>query len=503
MPKKARTFGQDLMRGEGPKWAGRQAGSSNPKPGLTWVGGNRQYETLDDTSRKILAAGTNEPTGTSIFDPVLCELVYRWFCPEAGKILDPFAGGSVRGIVAGLLGFDYCGLELSKRQIEANRAQAKDILHTGANGWAGKRGIGRVQWIEGDARRAAALAPGNYDLIFSCPPYGNLEVYSEDPRDLSTMPHEHFVREYQAIIAECAQMLKPDRFACFVVGDYRDQRGFYRNFPADTIEAFANCGLRLYNEAVLITMIGSLPIRVGKQFTAGRKLGKTHQNILIFYRGDPKQIVKNFQPIQIESLDPEPGGIAENQSPGQTVEVKVSAASARLRFNGCEPDYINDICHAHCCESSTSPTGTLITIHPSEESTVIERGGKVTRGLLQPRPGEKKCPFKTAVDLCGLHGTTAKPFGCIASPFTVNKKGTLIVRNRYKLLKCYNDGHKLPAYVAFHSSLILLFGESEAAKIAAHFDGGGGDIIAPMSLENFNKLIENDEIKHSSSEGRS
>lgn len=42
--------------------------------------------------------------GVSIFDPVLCELVYRWFSPPAGRVLDPFAGGSVRGIVAAALG---------------------------------------------------------------------------------------------------------------------------------------------------------------------------------------------------------------------------------------------------------------------------------------------------------------------------------------------------------------------------------------------------------------
>jgi len=40
----------------------------------------------------------------SIFDPVICELVYRWWCPPCGLVLDPFAGGSVRGIVAAKLG---------------------------------------------------------------------------------------------------------------------------------------------------------------------------------------------------------------------------------------------------------------------------------------------------------------------------------------------------------------------------------------------------------------
>jgi len=32
----------------------------------------------------------------------------------------------------------------------------------------------------------------------------------------------------------------------------------------------------------------SLPLRVGKQFSGARKLGKTHQNVLVFVKGDPK-----------------------------------------------------------------------------------------------------------------------------------------------------------------------------------------------------------------------
>jgi len=70
-------------------------------------------------------------SGTSIFDPVLCELAYRWFCPPGGTVLDPFAGGSVRGIVASKLGRRYVGIDLSERQIEANRRQADEICPRG------------------------------------------------------------------------------------------------------------------------------------------------------------------------------------------------------------------------------------------------------------------------------------------------------------------------------------------------------------------------------------
>lgn len=178
------------------------------------------------------------------------------------------------------------------------------------------------------------------------------------------------------------------------------------------------------------------------------------------------------------------------------VSVKVSAAMARQQFNGCDPEYIRTVCRAHCCESSTAPGGTLITIHPSEIPTIQALGGIVYRGELLPRPGERRCPFKTPANLCGLHDTPHKPFGCIASPFTLNRNDTLIVRNRYRLLKCYRDGRRLPAYVAFRASLDLIFGEDESARICLHLDSGGGDMRAVMPARSYSMLRENDASKH-------
>ncbi|KKN60697.1 hypothetical protein LCGC14_0528960 [marine sediment metagenome] len=176
-----------------------------------------------------------------------------------------------------------------------------------------------------------------------------------------------------------------------------------------------------------------------------------------------------------------------------TTSVKVSAASARLKFNGCEPNYIRDVCKAACCRSSVDPSGIIVTIHPSERLQVIAHGAKVKKGHLVSV--NKQCPFQEENHLCGLHNTPDKPFGCIASPFTLNKNGTLIIRNRYKLLVCYNDGPKLPAYVAFRASLDLMFGKKEAARIVRHLNSGGGDIIAYMPTDAYMKLMENDAAK--------
>jgi len=220
------------------------------------------------------AAGSQ--TGTSIFDPVLCELMYHWFAPPRGQIVDPFAGGSVRGILAGLMGYKYHGIDLSAPQVEANRIQLAEIAPEA-----------EVEWVAGDSIEKLSEAP-DADFIMTCPPYGDLEVYSDDPRDLSTMEYHTFIAAYKRIILRCYQKLKNNRLACFVVGDFRDRRtGNYRGFVADTVNAFREVGMELYNDAILVTAVGSLPIRVSNQFEKSRKLGKTHQNILVFAKGNP------------------------------------------------------------------------------------------------------------------------------------------------------------------------------------------------------------------------
>ncbi|RWX72573.1 DNA methyltransferase [Mesorhizobium sp. M2A.F.Ca.ET.039.01.1.1] len=234
-------------------------------------------------------------SGTSIFDPVLCELAYRWYCPPGGVILDPFAGGSVRGVVASKLGRRYVGVELRAEQVEANRAQAGAICADEEF---------PPEWIEGDSREIADHAEGTEaDFVFSCPPYADLEVYSDDPRDISTLDYAEFREVYFEIIRETCSLLKDDRFACFVVGEVRDKRGNYYGFVPDTIEAFRKAGLHFYNEAILVTAAGSLPIRAGKQFEATRKLGKTHQNILIFLKGDAKRAVEAIGAVEFGDLE--------------------------------------------------------------------------------------------------------------------------------------------------------------------------------------------------------
>lgn len=223
------------------------------------------------------------------------EIIYRWFSNKDDVIIDPFAGGSVRGVVASYLDRNYIGIDLRQEQIDANNFNFKEINEQNPIKY-------KPKWICGDSIKIKELTNNiEADLIFSCPPYYNLEVYSELEGDISNLSsYEDFKKQYFAIIKNTCNQLKNNRFACFVVGEIRDKKGFYRNFVGDTIEAFKQGGLNYYNEAILLTNIGSLSLRAPKQFNSSRKLGKGHQNVLIFYKGDCSKIKERYKEIIID-----------------------------------------------------------------------------------------------------------------------------------------------------------------------------------------------------------
>jgi DNA modification methylase len=217
--------------------------------------------------------------GTSVFDPVIVELAVRWFSAPGGTVLDPFAGGSVRGIVTSLLGRNYYGIDLRADQVEANREQSS----TASPDFP-------PIWVAGDSEKVLdGVEPESVDLVFTCPPYFDLEVYSDDPDDLSNMDWESFLNSYYEIIRKSANALKEDRFAVFVIGEVRDKKGFIRGLIPETITAFREAGLNYYNNGITLDPQATAALRANRFFNSGRKLVTVHQHFMVFVKGDPKK----------------------------------------------------------------------------------------------------------------------------------------------------------------------------------------------------------------------
>ncbi len=129
-------------------------------------------------------------------------------------------------------------------------------------------------------------------MLLTCPPYFDLEQYSDDPADISNMTYDDFLAAYETILTKSIAKVKDNGFIAIVVGEVRDDDGIYRNFIGDTVEAVKRAGAAYYNEIVLVTMLGTLPIRIRRQFEASRKVGNTHQKALVFLKskGDEKAL---------------------------------------------------------------------------------------------------------------------------------------------------------------------------------------------------------------------
>ena len=262
-----------------------------------WLDIKNKWKEMFDSSKGRDKALVGENYGTSVFDGAICEVFYKWYTPQGNNIsiLDPFSGGCVRGAVAELLGFKYTGFDIREEQTEQNKIQAKELKIS-------------PTFITDDSENVGKYIKDNtQDLIFSCPPYLDLEVYSDNENDLSNMEYSEFINKYDRIIKNHCQKLKDNRFAIFIVGDVRDKKGKLINFVGDTIEAFEKAGLHYYNQVIYREPVGSAAIRAGRSFNTSRKITKIHQNILIFYKGDVSQIKNHFKAFYSE------GDLTENE----------------------------------------------------------------------------------------------------------------------------------------------------------------------------------------------
>ncbi len=238
---------------------------------------------------------------TSIFDPHLTEVLTLWFTNPGDRIFDPFAGGPPRGAVTTLLKRVYAGIELRSPQVEANQKNFEEIERL----WTEKGGdtdFVRPCWITGDSTKATDLISPDYDcdFVLTCPPYGDLEVYSDDPADLSTMPYPAFLDLYEISLQHAVNFLNENRFFAIVVGEFRDPDGGFRNFVGDTAAILKKLGLVYLNEMILVTPRNTAPLRT-RGFEVSRKVVRLHQNILVFVKGDARaaadRLVKPIAPI--------------------------------------------------------------------------------------------------------------------------------------------------------------------------------------------------------------
>lgn len=265
---------------------------------------NTAYPALNDTTGRVnigakhftALADREDPVSkyvadrqgakVSIFDPVLAEVAYHWWTRPDALIYDPFAGGPARGVVARHLGRRYHGQDIRPEQVKTNQALYPQ--------WADS-------WVCADS---TTTAPPTCDFIFTCPPYGDLEVYSDNPGDISNKAWGEFCDLYREALRRAGASLATDRFASIVVGNYKDNRNL-RDMVTLTIEAMEAAGLTYYADTIQVMPVGVFAILSSGAFPKTRRPMNTHQYLLTFLKGNVKKAVAYAtDPTDLPPIDP-------------------------------------------------------------------------------------------------------------------------------------------------------------------------------------------------------
>jgi hypothetical protein len=276
--------------------AGEKLGVPNPTYATRdgcWQGANG-YSNVVNTRRAIDENGdvvekTKSHNGNaSVLDPVACEVIARFFMPKTGgRVYNPFGGGVQFGYVSGACGFDYVASEIRQNQVDANNAICSEF-------------DGRVKWVQSDS---ATYSPeGEFDLVFTCPPYYKVEKYLDydglpPAGEINSCPdYEEFEQLLFDGYAKAIEKLKDNRFFVIMTGDSRDKKGAYYCHEAKTEVFLQQQGLSIYNRIVYVECEFTR-LAHAKRTLNTRKFPKREQKIIVAYKGDISKIADDFAPL--------------------------------------------------------------------------------------------------------------------------------------------------------------------------------------------------------------
>jgi hypothetical protein len=194
----------------------------------------------------------------SPFPKEVSDLCYEFFLRNSNKIFDCFAGWGDRAEKAIEWNKSYIGYDISEKVIRASR----------------DRGIQNIL-----ANSLVADIP-EHDGLITCPPYWNLESYSDNGIE-ATRTWEKFKLQYSQILKRCWTQAKSGSTYCIMVGEWRKNHKFY-DLEYVTRKIFDELGAILFDQVVISRKkISKIKIMLPQAKRLGYSV-RVHESLLVF-----------------------------------------------------------------------------------------------------------------------------------------------------------------------------------------------------------------------------
>ena len=242
-----------------------------------------------DIEIRKVSGGAIKELKMSEFHAGVAENIVRFWSIPGAKIVDPFAGRATRAVIANKLGREYYGYEITPK------------THRRVNEHFKKLGINPTVYL-GDGTTLTKTPDNFADLIYTCPPYYNIEEYESVDRQLSDCnTYESFMGFIDSCAKNCFRVLKDGAFCVWVVADFR-QNGKLIDFHGDTIQLFKKAGFN-YHDIIIMENISPFATLTTYQAACKRYAPKVHEYILVFRKPGEYIVPEYCTENIVESID--------------------------------------------------------------------------------------------------------------------------------------------------------------------------------------------------------
>jgi len=196
------------------------------------------------------------------------EWILRYWSMKGSVVVDPFAGRATRAVVSSKLERHYTGYEISPDTFKKSKELYSD------------NGISPTLYL-GDGCKMYNTEDESAHLVFTCPPYFNIEKYENVDCQLSSIDsYDIFLEKISECVSNIFRVLKPGGFVCWKVGDWRDSTDF-RLFSHDSISIFKSNNFKIWDMIIIKNNSPFAALQAGKS-ASKRKTSKIHEYLLVF-----------------------------------------------------------------------------------------------------------------------------------------------------------------------------------------------------------------------------